>query len=146
MSESLNHFPGPWTVHKDSRGRGYEIYGKHPNGFPAEVCRINNRRRGAHRGESVQWIEERTTPANVALIVAAPDLLSVCKQLIAWNDGCDGDRVTHENIAVVQLQIIQAARAAIAKAAGSDPDISPSWPEPKQAEFVADKAEAGAKD
>jgi hypothetical protein len=128
MSESLNHFPGPWTVHKDSRGRGYEIYGKHPNGFPAEVCRINNRRRGAHRGESVQWIEERTTPANVALIVAAPDLLSVCKQLIAWNDGCDGDRV------------------AIAKAAGSDPDISPSWPEPKQAEFVADKAEAGAKD
>lgn len=76
------HGPGPWIVHRDAKGRGYEIESRPPGDrgiYAREICRINSRRQGAKRGQSVRWFEHPDDAANAYLLAAAPDLLAVLR-------------------------------------------------------------------
>ena len=89
----MEHTPGPWTVHKDEMGRGYEILGNAPSpGWGSlghkEICRINSRRTGAKRGMSPSYYEHPDDAANADYIVRAcnchDELLAACKRAFSF--------------------------------------------------------------
>lgn len=75
--------PGPWVVHRDERGRGYEINSvKEGERYAREICRINFRRQGASRGVAVRYFEHPEDAANIDLLVAAPELAKALAALV----------------------------------------------------------------
>src|SRR5262245_42938664 len=75
---------GPWRVHRDERGRGYEIVSSGGGGRRArEICRINSRRQGAGRGVAVRYFEHPDDAANADLLAAAPDLAHALQNLLS---------------------------------------------------------------
>lgn len=90
--KKMDRTPGPWRVHKDEHGRGYEIYGNAPApGWGQlghkEVCRINAKKHGAKRGMSASYAEHPDDGANAAFIVRAcnchDELVEAVNRLLA---------------------------------------------------------------
>lgn len=85
------HTPEPWRVHKDERGRGYEIVSEGSLGAEPraarEVCRINNARQGAKRGVPVRYWEHPEAAANADLLAASPRLAGLLARCLPLAEG-----------------------------------------------------------
>lgn len=115
MSET-KHTPGPWEValHNDGRDEGYIRTGARYDGamHPPAVARVC--KRGIGRFAEVQ--------ANARLIAAAPELLVALRAtlplLVQLGDHIGNGPVTGPGSLGIRCDVIEAARAAIAKAEG----------------------------
>ena len=110
MRADMSHSPGPWEaiLDDDPRGQPSPMY----RGLIALVERSPERTLGVvaknHDAARDHWA------ANAKLIAAAPELLEALRGLLAHeiyaNEGNQEARIT------VPLEVIEAARAALAKA------------------------------
>lgn len=103
--------PGPWRAHREKNGvsslRGAD-------GTP--IIEVDCLELGREVSPDV-WFE--TTPADLALMAAAPDLLEATEAVVNeldWEYLIDGDKVRERWMR--HFQLYQAAMAAIAKAKG----------------------------
>ncbi|EKQ6319255.1 hypothetical protein [Pseudomonas aeruginosa] len=101
----MSHTPGPWTISDDHGKRWIETLANDDT-----ICEIHRRDRnvGRHRDEQFH--------ANSRLIESAPELLEALQGMIEvyggqYNDDCLPKSST-------ELELIQQARSAIAKATG----------------------------
>ena len=91
---AATHTPEPWRVHRDERGRGYEIVSadtstgdaRTGSQYGREVCRINSARNGTKRGQPVRYWEHPDDAANADFIVRACNchdgLLAACEKAL----------------------------------------------------------------
>lgn len=105
-SAPVGHTPGPWNAHKGTGGDPERCYVTQDAPLPYMIAEVEN---GAP-GDTLE-----TEWANALLIAAAPDLLAACS-ILDGLDWCPG----YELSQVERLEeALKAARAAIAKATGS---------------------------
>lgn len=76
---------------------------------PWEICEIPYRHIRTKGSNLCVWADDYKPDANGNLMVAAPDLLAVCEQVVKYMDANGG---------ALGLQIAMAAKLAIAKATG----------------------------
>jgi hypothetical protein len=111
---SAKHTPGPWRVGEEHRG-AISIYARSVDPFDERpmtdrdtfICAVQKGR----------WIYEQA--ANTHLIAASPDLFAALQALLAATDYSAGNCHMNARVgAVLDVELIAIARAAIAKAKG----------------------------
>jgi hypothetical protein len=107
MSAPAQHTPGAWTV-TDNSWEISTVYG--PAGQVIAECPIDSTVL-----EETQDEFEAVKEANARLIAAAPELLKACSD---WIDWLKPDAPFREDAADYEAQMLDAMRAAIAKARG----------------------------
>jgi hypothetical protein len=113
----LKHTPGNWRLANDAQGPCMVM---HPALDGVAIASLTDAHKPANGFVEIESVGAPERTANARLIAAAPDLLEAIKELLAVSHNANIPDSEHIRHAPYKMIVVLKARAAIAKATGSE--------------------------